>query len=121
MAVPGHCEGLTVLDRIHDLLGSHPQISLGDLGLTTHRTKRRTGCYSVLYSELAQSPVEDVGRHTAYRMHVEAVRCDPPVGDREDDDAAREVRTAVLLRALLLPLHPDRVCVARSTHDLCGD
>jgi hypothetical protein len=38
MAVSGHREGLTMLDRIHDLLGSHPQISLGDLGLTAHRT-----------------------------------------------------------------------------------
>jgi len=38
MAVPGHREGLTMLDRIHDLFGAHPQISLGDLGLTAHRT-----------------------------------------------------------------------------------
>jgi hypothetical protein len=50
MAVPGHREGLTVLDRIHDLLGAHPQISLGDLGLTAHETNVApvaTACYIV--------------------------------------------------------------------------
>ena len=43
--------GLTVLDRIHDLLGSHPQISLGNLGLTAHRTNVApvaTACYIVV-------------------------------------------------------------------------
>jgi hypothetical protein len=48
MAVSGHRESLTVLDSIHDLLGSHPQISLGDLGLTAHRTNVApvaTACY----------------------------------------------------------------------------
>src|SRR5271165_863661 len=34
--VTGYREGLPALDRVHDLLGSHPQVALGDLGLAAH-------------------------------------------------------------------------------------
>src|SRR6266516_3153038 len=46
--VTGHREGLPALDRVHDLLGSHPQVPLGDLGLVTHRNTvapLATACY----------------------------------------------------------------------------
>src|SRR6516162_9625152 len=36
MTITGYREGLSALDRIHDLFGSHPQVALGDLGLTAH-------------------------------------------------------------------------------------
>ena len=65
MAVPGHREGLTALDRIHDLLGSHPQIPLGDLGLTAHETKVApvaTACHIVtgMYATLDWPGDDDI-------------------------------------------------------------
>jgi len=54
-----------MLDRIHDLLGSHPQISLGDLGLTTHKTNVApvaTVCYIVaaMFATLDWSADDDI-------------------------------------------------------------
>jgi hypothetical protein len=61
---------LTVLDRIHDLLGPHPQISLGDLGLTAHGTNVApvaTACYIVvdMFATLDWS-ADDIPRQTAH-------------------------------------------------------
>ena len=46
VAVAGDCEGLAAFDRIHDLLGSLPQVALRDLRLA-HHTMVRRACYAV--------------------------------------------------------------------------
>jgi hypothetical protein len=56
---------LTVLDRIHDLPRAHPQISLGDLGLTAHRTNVApvaTACHIVadVFAALDLLPDDDI-------------------------------------------------------------
>jgi hypothetical protein len=83
-AVPGHREGLTVLDCIHDLHGSHPHISLGDLGLTGHKTyvapiaaARRiaAGLFATLdWSARRVGPPESHARH----VHGGAETCASP-------------------------------------------
>src|SRR5262249_41013832 len=48
MTITDHREDLPALDRIHDLLGPHPQVALGDLGLSAHGSTVApvaTACY----------------------------------------------------------------------------
>src|SRR6266567_7155502 len=58
--VAGYREGLPALDRVHDLLGPHPQVPLGDLGLAAHGNTVApvaTVCYKA-FQALAGGPGE---------------------------------------------------------------
>ena len=55
VAVTGDCEGLAAFDRIHDLLGSLPQVALRDLRLAHHAMVRRM-CHAVLLRDTRISP-----------------------------------------------------------------